>query len=297
MSGDQAELRKFMGKATLDKSINSLLGIIEGISIDGSINEAELGFLNIWLESHRCMRERHPFNELIPLLDESLADRVLSSEEKEDIAWLCERIISSEYYDRTTADLQRLHAIVGGVVADIEINVAELQGLSQWLDVHEHLRTCWPYDEIGSLITAVLADRRIDDTEHRLLFNFFSEFVDLLDNKTISNPLVSEDGAIAGLCAVCPEVQFKGSTFCFTGASSRYKREDLSLIVKSFGGSVVAGVSEKVDYLIIGADGNPCWSYACYGRKVEKAVKLRKSGSRILIVHENDFHDAVSDLS
>ena len=55
-------------------------------------------------------------------------------------------------------------------------------------------------------------------------------------------------------------------------------------------------VSAKLDYLIIGADGNPCWAYACYGRKVEKAVDLRKTGSRLLLVHENDFHDAVADI-
>ena len=51
--------------------------------------------------------------------------------------------------------------------------------------------------------------------------------------------------------------------------------------------------TKQTDFLIIGADGNPCWAYACYGRKVEKAVHLRKQGSRLLIVHENDFWDAV----
>lgn len=51
--------------------------------------------------------------------------------------------------------------------------------------------------------------------------------------------------------------------------------------------------SKKVDYLVIGAEGNPCWSYACYGRKVERAVELRKEGLRIMIVHERDFHDAL----
>ena len=50
-----------------------------------------------------------------------------------------------------------------------------------------------------------------------------------------------------------------------------------------------------MDYLVIGAEGNPCWSYACYGRKVERAVELRKEGLRIMIVHERDFHDALVD--
>lgn len=37
--------------------------------------------------------------------------------------------------------------------------------------------------------------------------------------------------------------------------------------------------------------GNPCWAYACYGRKIEKAMELRKKGAQILIVHEADFLD------
>lgn len=54
--------------------------------------------------------------------------------------------------------------------------------------------------------------------------------------------------------------------------------------------------SKKVNYLVVGGEGNPCWAYACYGRKVEKAVELRRQGHPIVIVHENDFHDAVLDL-
>ena len=58
---------------------------------------------------------------------------------------------------------------------------------------------------------------------------------------------------------------------------------------------MASGPGKRVDYLVIGADGNPCWAFACYGRKVEKAVELRKSGVRIMIIHESDFHDAVLD--
>ena len=54
-------------------------------------------------------------------------------------------------------------------------------------------------------------------------------------------------------------------------------------------------VSRKLDYLIIGADGNPYWAYACYGRKVEMPVALQKAGARIPLIHENDIHDAVAD--
>ena len=295
MHPDHREYLKFTGPARLDKSINSLLGIIEGISIDGVINTLELDYLGIWLIDHEELRDRHPFNELIPVVEAAVTDRVLTSDEREDIRWLCERLRSSEFYDKTTADLQRLHAIIGSIIADTQISETELRGLSSWLDDHDHLKSCWPYDEIGSLITTVLADKRIDEQEHQLLHRFFSEFVALLDGRTIISPPVLDGHSVVGLCAVCPEITFDGAKFCFTGASARYTRPILVETVTRLGGEVVGSPSGKVSYLVIGADGNPCWAYACYGRKVEKAVQLRKAGSRILIVHEHDFHDAVMD--
>jgi hypothetical protein len=275
--------------------LNSLLGILEGISIDGVINPSELNFLRLWLADHSEVQKVHPFNELVPLVESAVGDGVLTQEERDDVVWLCERLRSDEYCGKTTADLQRLHAIVGGIIADGNVSEDELSGLSTWLQDHEHLKECWPYDEIDSLITSVLADKRIDEREQKMLKDFFSDFVVILDDRTITSAPVIEAGNIVGLCAVCPEIEFVNSKFCFTGASSRYTRAQLSEVVAGLGGEAVRSLSASVKYLVIGAEGNPCWAFACYGRKVEKAVELRKAGVRLLIVHENDFHDAVAD--
>jgi hypothetical protein len=295
MHPDHLQYAKFTTRARLDKSVNSLVGLIEGLSIDGSINASEFSFLNLWLADHAELQNLHPFNELVPVVQAAMADGVLTQDEREDIIWLCERLRSTEFYDKTTADLQRLHAMVGGIVADGHISEEELQGLSSWLQDHEHLKTCWPYDEIDSLITSVLADKKIDEQEHMMLKDFFSEFIAVLDDRTLTSPSISEGATLVGLCAICPEIEFVGSKFCFTGASSRYTRQKLAETVSRLGGEVVPAMSAKVKYLVIGAEGNPCWAYACYGRKVEKAVELRKAGARLVIVHENDFHDAVAD--
>jgi NAD-dependent DNA ligase len=293
---DHRPYAKFTSRARLEKSINSLLGIVEGIAIDGAINDFEAQFLNRWLEEHSELRNRHPYSELIPVVQEAVADGVLSQEEREDIIWLCERLRSTEFYDQTTADLQRLHAILGGVVADGKITEAELKGLSTWLQDHEHLKTCWPYDEVDSLIVSVMQDQRIDEKEHQILKSFFSEFVAVLDERTIVSPLVKIESSIVGVCAVCPEIVFSGTTFCFTGASSKHTRDSFSKLVRALGGDVSNSITKNTHYLVIGAAGNPSWAYSCYGRKVEKAVQLRRAGSRLLIVHENDFHDAVADV-
>jgi len=295
MHTDHREYFKFTGRSRLDKAINSLIGLVEGISIDGSINESEIGFLCLWLQENREVRNQHPFTELMPVVEMAIADGVLTDDERQDILWLCEKLKSTEYFDATTADIQRLHALMAGITSDGTITETELRGLSAWLADHDQLKTCWPYDEVDSLITTVLADGKIDDAEHQLLQNFFGEFVAVLDNRTIVSPKINEKTTLVGLCAVCPEIEFSGSKFCFTGASAKYSRTEFTSLVKSLGGEVVGSVSSTLNYLVIGADGNPCWAYACYGRKVEKAVELRKQGARILLIHEYDFHDAVAD--
>jgi len=295
MHPDHLEYARFTSRARLEKSVNSLLGLIEGIAIDSLINPPEISFLNLWLAEHADVRDRHPYNELVPAVKAAVVDGVLTQDEHDDIVWLCERLRSAEYFDQTTADLQRLHSILGGIVSDGRITDDELRGLAGWLRDHEHLKTCWPYDEIDSLIVGVMKDRVIDTEEHTLLKAFFSEFTATMNEGTITSPLISEGANIVGLCAVCPEIEFLSSTFCFTGASSRYTRKELIATIERLGGMFAPNVTKSVRYLIIGADGNPSWAYACYGRKVEKAVELRKSGVGVMLVHENDFHDAVAD--
>jgi hypothetical protein len=295
MHPDHLPYLRLTTRSRLEKSVNSLVGLIEGIAVDGQINAAELGLLRLWLSEHAELRDRHPFNELIPVVQAAMVDGVLTEEERADLLWLCEQLRSTEYFDARTADIQRLHAMLGGILADGRISEAELRGLAEWQNEHQHLKTCWPYDEVESLITAVLEDRVIDEREHKALHDFFSEFITVLDQRTIKNPGVSTGGTLTGLCAACPAIEFVGSKFCFTGSSTRYKRKELVEIVSRLGGEAVSSVSADVGYLVIGADGNPCWAYACYGRKVERAVELRKAGSRLLIIHENDFHDAVAD--
>jgi len=298
MHSDHIPYLRFTTRARLIKAIESLLGLIEGIEIDRDINRKELTFLDDWLQSHEDVKTKHPFNEIIPLVESSIKDRKISEDEKEDILWLCKKLVNdSSYDDSVSSDIRRLHGILGGIAADGKILDKELKGLREWLSDHEDLKTCWPYDEIDSLITSVMADKKIDAKEHKLLLHWFSEFVQRADERVVASPPIEINGTITGLCAVTPDIKFKGSMFCLTGASFKYKRSDFVKAINKLGGEYSNYMNKSVNYLIVGAEGNPCWQYSCYGRKVEKAVELRKAGSKLLIVHENDFHDAVADYS
>ncbi len=233
---DDMSYYNYSFKSILDKSLHTLEGIVKGIAIDGKINKKEIEELNSWCNDYVGISSRSPFNELIPLIRDSISDQILTQDEINNILWACKNLTTSNlYYDVITADIQRLHGILHGILADNKIEELELRQLSHWVAENIHLRGSYPYDEIDSVITSVLQDGKIDQQEHDFLKVFFSEFVNLptstkIDQKELER--LKKSITIPGICAVCPEIEFKNKVFCFTGVSTRAKRSDIAKIIQ-----------------------------------------------------------------
>lgn len=286
----------FTGPARLSKAINTLQGLITGINIDNEVNAAELETLANWIVEHEEFSEHHPFNEIIPLLQDALADNHLSLEEIEDIAYCCEKFSpKAGYYNAATAEMQRLQGVLGGILADGIVTEEEARGLSDWVDERSHLKSVWPYAEIDSILTEVLRDGKVDANEQDLLLRWFSEFSGLETIPAHPNDF-GESRQIDGICAVTPEIRFEGHKFCFTGTSQRWKpRSQFEREITELGGLFSNRVVKDLTYLVVGSEGNKAWAYSCYGRKVEQAAKLRRDGNPVLIVHEFDVIEAAED--
>ena len=299
MSYESMEFRKFTFKSEFDKALNTLDGILQGILLDGNVNQDEINELNNWCLLNKKFINKYPFKELIPLIESSLNDKFLIDEEIEDITWAINAFKTKpEFYGMITADIQKLQGILHGILADNTINDEEIIGLKQWLNENEHLTNTYPYDEVCSLIMSVLADGKIDDNERDILKVFFGEFVDTTMSYNINKNEIDnlkKTININGICSMCPEINIQNNMFCFTGTSSRAMRSEIQETIESLNGVYNNNVVKTTKYLIVGNEGNPCWAFSCYGRKVEKAMELRKSGKEILIVHENDFWDAVEN--
>jgi NAD-dependent DNA ligase len=296
---DSLYFRKYTRKAEFDKAIHILEGILKGIAIDEIINQKEVNELKTWYNHYMWLINKHPFSELMPVITKTLADNILDSEELEDLLWLCNNLKTNNiYFNVITSDIQRLQGILHGIMSDNVISKDELDGLHNWLEDNNHLAGVYPYDEIYSILTAVLADGVLSDDEKKLLKVLFGDFIDLNVSVNINIEEISklkQEINIEGICAVCPEISFPGKVFCFTGMSSKTTRNTIKDTIESNDGIFSDSVTKQTDYLVVGNNGNPCWAFACYGRKIEAAVKLRKNGHRVLIVHENDFWDSLED--
>lgn len=293
------EYRRFTKPAELHKAINTLRGIVAGLATDTKVDATEIQELTHWCSLHEHLRNRHPFSEILPVIETACSDGILSDDEAQDILWVCSSFADSGvYYDNITSSIQFLSGLVHGIMADGELSDGEVRALRSWTNANDYLAGTYPFDEINSLLSSILDDKKIDLEERESLMAFLSNLIEFKD----SFNLVEKDFvdmrkkySVPGICASCPEIHIAKHTFCFTGESYRSTRKDICDTIESLGGIFRNNVSSKTNYLVVGNAGNPCWAYACYGRKIEEAVALRKNGEHIIIVNETDFWDAVDD--
>lgn len=282
---------EFTGPQQRDKALHTLVGLLEGIGMDRVVNVAEVGELRRWLDEHEFLARRDSvFIEIIDQLRHSMADGLLTPEEIADLVALGQRAESeSTYQAYPTNRIRELHGILHGIVADQMINAAELNALQSWLGTVEDIRHFWPISEVESVIVEVMRDGQITAREHSLLMAFFSEFADLPARNDVPPGLE----LLPSLCAVDPVVDVEGRSFCLTGGSSKAPRSKIAELIEARGGAFNSWITKDLNYLIVCDAGNPCWAFACYGRKVEKAVEYRRQGHPIVIIAERDFWDAL----
>jgi len=291
--------RVYTGKAEADKAINTLRGILEGIMIDRKVNQKEITELDNWCEDHYNLIDRNPFKDFIITIREALREEGDLDEAIEDLYWLSQKYQEDNiYYNAVTTDLQTLQGICHGILADGNINDTEVKELQKWMNQNEHLATFYPYDELYTVLQQILKDGIVDEGEKILLKAYFNQFVRLTDTQLTEK--IKEETAgtkISGLCAIAPNIEIDGKTFCVTGSLTRGDKNGLLNEIEKWGGLSCGSPGKKTDYLIVGDKGSPAWAFACYGRKVEQALKLRKEGFQIVLVQELDFWDHLDEIN
>ena len=132
-----------------------------------------------------------------------------------------------------------------------------------------HIRELYEWDaarlmtleDVGPKVAATVADF-FSLPENRHMMDLLEREGVNLENKHTKQR--ATDGSLSG------------KTFLFTGTLSHFKRSDAEAMVEERGGSIVSGVSSKLNYLVVGADA---------GSKLEKAKKL----GTVAILTEEEF--------
>lgn len=272
------------------QQISTLLGIVEGITIDKVVCDRERQYLQQWMEEHKHEAKILGYDRVFDLILDRLRSSFASSIEQAELIKLIESFDQDAFYEQETLAIEEFHGIIAGIAADRVITVDELRPLEDWFEAHEDLRLRYPILEIESIVTAVLKDGVIDQQEHAMLVQWFSSFLKTKDRNILENP----DGFSMGVLAQNVDIKIPGKSFCITGGSPRLKRQELHDILTDLGATIKEGVSMDLDYLVYCQKGSKCYAYECYGRKIEAAMEYRRGGkSDVVIISERDFFDAL----
>lgn len=254
----------------LETNINTLYGIIKGITYDGIIDFNEIEKLKFWLEDNRLYKQYSLFNRIINKLEEILDDNIITEYERIELEKLVTSINSSKMYSESTLALQILNGILDGIVCNQKVNQKEIDNLNIWLKQNDYLKDVYPYDKILFEVSKVLEDGVLTEEESNYIFSIFNEIV---------HPNFNND----------ENIDFEGKTFCLTGEFKTATKQEISKRLKDLGAIEKTGVSSKLNYLIIGGIGSDAWKFGKIGGKQAKAQELNEKGANIKIIDEDSL--------
>ncbi len=195
--------------------------------------------------------------------------------------------VGDEFYNRVGGDrigsrqIDELIGIARGLVADKQINQAEVEFLQKWLAANLHISDQPVVRVLYNRITEMLADGIIDDEEK----------VELLDTlKQFSNRDIGGLGEILKSTSLPldepePALTFAGQRYCFTGTFNFGCRKECERAVGNLGAEV-GSLTQKTNVLVVGIYATDSWKHSSFGNKIMKASQWRDAGLPISIVSE-----------
>ena len=189
-------------------------------------------------------------------------------------------------FNRKNIQDRQIDTLIGlskGITADGKINQAEAEFLQTWL-VQNNQSENPIIVNLLEKVEVMLEDGVLDDEESAellaILRSFSGDKVELGEvSKTSTLPI----------CSPAPSIVFSERTFLFTGTCAFGTRKQCQEAIESLGGLNAKGVTKNLDYLILGMYVTDSWAHESFGRKIEKAMEYRESGSPLAIVTEEHW--------
>jgi NAD-dependent DNA ligase len=195
--------------------------------------------------------------------------------------------------DKRTASYQsamdHLLRLCKGFMADDYLSEDEIRQLGTWLANHEEVLVEWPGNVIAKRVQEILADGIINE-EERL------DLQRILQKATGARPqfhLAMISATRLPIDEPPPDVAFQGRAFCFTGQFIFGSRGRCQQAVLDRGGCCQDHPNTTTDFLVIGTLASQRWAHETYGRKIEAAVSLRRSGRDLKIIAEEHWTRSV----
>jgi len=191
-----------------------------------------------------------------------------------------------EGYSRARLDDKKVTELIGllkGIVSDNKLNFKEVEYLVKWMIVNPEIRNNPVIAKLYQDINELLSDGRNTDEKLSSLLILFTNF-------TGSDFEIGEDikSSAKFFDFPVPKISIPGNRFAFTGTFLFGSRNDCEQAVLLHGG-VVGSLVKATSYLVVGEYATNTWTQSSFGRKIERAMKLKSQGTGLFIVAESDW--------
>lgn len=181
--------------------------------------------------------------------------------------------------------LDEMIGLCKGILFDGVVDDREIVSLNQWVKANPTIVSEWPGNVLSNRLQEILEDGVVDDDERRDLTELLRKIVgDKPDTATVENTatrLPLDDPA--------PAVTFDGSEFCLTGKFVFGPRSRCEAAIRTHGANFHKNVRRCTDYLVIGSLASRDWIHSTHGRKIERALQMKKQGLRCSIISEEHW--------
>ena len=252
--------------------MTELYGFIVGIKLDHVIKDEEIAKLTQWMQRNAKYKATPIFEDVFSLLDEVIADGVLTLSECEQILNTISPFMESEFFSSNTEAENILRGIIQGISADEKINFDEAIGLLQWRNNYPSLRLNSVYEQLFDKVYESVEDKTITSDENEELIKLCKFIVDPIENAGGQQTLQSSD--------------IKDSIVVLTGEFDHGSRSSVESELEKLGFVAGKSVTKKTNYVVIGNKGSEAYAHGSYGSKVEKAMKYG-----IPVLTEDDFFE------
>lgn len=189
-------------------------------------------------------------------------------------------------FNRKDIQDRQIDTLIGlskGLVADGKVNQAEAEFLQVWLAQNDHSQNPIIVNLLQR-VSEMLEDGVLDDEESE-------ELLSILHSISGEDSELGEVAKTSSLpvCIPAPDIDFNGKSFLFTGLCAFGTRSDCKNAIDELGGKNATGVTKKLDYLVLGTYVTDSWAHETFGRKIEKAMEYRDSGSPVSIITEEHW--------
>jgi hypothetical protein len=180
--------------------------------------------------------------------------------------------------------IDQLCGICAGILADGVVTEEEAKFFANWVQTYAPMEPVWPFTDILARVERIFSDGRCDAEE----LDELKAIMEALCGHIAKTGTEETQSTKLPLDFPPPDpVVFSNRLFNVTGKFALGPRRKVMVEIEQRGGIASdSAPTRESHYLVIGIFASRDWAHTNYGRKIEHAVDLRKSGSGISIISE-----------